>query len=58
MFAFGNLNAFQAGLYSLFNSIGRNDLVEHDPKLSITIQPAGRAHFKHRTFNVAALGKK
>src|SRR5580658_1564567 len=58
MFAFGNLNAFKAGLYSLLNSIGRNDLVEHDPKLSITIQPAGRAHFQHRAFYVAALGEK
>jgi hypothetical protein len=58
MFAFGNLNPFQAGLYSLFNSIGRHDLVEHDPKLSVAIQPAGWAHFQHRAFNVAALGKQ
>src|SRR5579863_7370630 len=58
VFAFGNLNAFQAGFYSLFNSIGRDDLVKNDSELSIAIQPAGRAHFQHRTFNVAALRKE
>src|SRR5580704_11937710 len=52
MFAFGNLNPFQAGLYSLFNSVGRNNLVKNDSELSVAIQPAGRAHFQHRAFNM------
>src|ERR1700721_33016 len=38
IFALGNLNAFQASFYSLFHSIWRNDLVEHDPEASVAIQ--------------------